>query len=289
MKCSWQSDDEGKYLSTSPLPSSRASPFNFASSDMPFYTAMSPSTQRPSSVMTTNLVEYYPETPESVSSDSNPGDIPFEEPPVELHTTMPLHTKRQPRASVDDWSLDSDSEVDKPSMKKRTTSAQGVMATGDHRGTSRDAFWKDIEENMKRLRREGNSVSRGFKHELDEHNGNADRPSKVVKLSLSPKSKLRKQIVGSPSSDLGSQPTSAKGKRVPRRDGYSQTRKCIKVFRTEGRDLTETQPTPSITEHAKTARKSWRKTSVSALTETLFVKSKQKDGLLLWGDCSKQE
>ena len=190
----------------------------------------------------------------------------------------------------DEWSLDSHSAVDKASITKRTTSAQGVMATRDHRGTSRDAFWEDIEENMKRPRRERQQCQPWVSStSLTNTNGNADRPSKVVKLSLSPKSKLRKQMVGSPSSDLGSQPTFAKGKRVPRRDGYSQTRKCIKVFRTEGRDLTETQPTPSITEHAKTARKSWRKTSVGALTETLFVKSKQKDGLLLWGDCSKQE
>ena len=100
MNCSRQSDDEGKYLTTFPLPSSPASTFDSESSDMPFYTAMSPNMQRSTSVMTTDLVEYYPDSPESISSDWNPGDIPFEEPPAEHHTTMPIHAKRQPRASV---------------------------------------------------------------------------------------------------------------------------------------------------------------------------------------------
>ena len=225
MKCSRQSDDEGKYLTTFPLPSSPACTFNFESSDMPLYTAMSPNMQRSSSVMTTNLVDYYPESPESVPSDSNPGDIPFEDPPVEHRTTMPIHAKRQPRASVDEWSMDSESEVDRPSRSERATSAQGVMTTGDYNATTREAFWETVQGNTSRLRREARSVSHKSKHGLSEHNGNTDRPSKVVKLSVSPRSNLRRQMVVSPSPDVGSQSTFAKGKRVPKRDGYSQTRK----------------------------------------------------------------
>ena len=181
----------------------------------------------------TFLAEYA----ETISSDSEIEEIRYDTLPrtgISLVTSdVPLSGadtgKKRLSAQANEWSSgDSDDEKDEdytPSARKTTTAfPEERVARDAHTGRPREKYWVQKQQKTLSVRREADRARRGEKHELDAE-PTQERPSKIVKLNLSPKSQAAAKTPSTVGKNTISRPNFPKGKRVVKKDGYSQTRK----------------------------------------------------------------
>lgn len=174
-----------------------------------------------------NLLSEYAET---ISSDSERENMPLKAPQDDVPVAtsdilMPETKKKRVSAQANEWSSDdSDDEKDvdyTPSAEDATILTGAASVTRDaHNARRREKYWVKKQQETLRLRREAGKY-RSEKHELDGAE-DSERPSKVVKLNLSPKGKGKALV-----ENTSAKAEFPKGKRVVKKDGYSQTPNAI--------------------------------------------------------------
>lgn len=219
-------------------PSSRLSCLNLGNVERP-YQITSPAAEVESELRSSgkSINTFLAEYAETISSDSEIEEVPYDTLP---RTGVPLVTSDVPvseaetgmkrvSAQANEWSSgDSDDEKDEdynPSAGETTTiSHEESVARDAHTGRPREKYWVQKQQQTLSVRREADRARRAEKQELDGE-PTQGRPSKVVRLSLSPKGQASAKTSSSVVKYAIARPEFPKGKRVVKRDGYSQTRK----------------------------------------------------------------
>ena len=219
---------------SSAFPASRLSMLNPSNVQKPYQVSSpshenGPSVKRSDSLIKTLLAGYA----ETISDDSEPEDVPYEEPAVNSYPIVAFDTlaastgKGKARARLTDWSSDASEDPNdddyRPSTNETNERESDQAKRDAYNARCREKYWTDKQREMLGLRRGVSIPQQAPKHKLDKWEG-LERPSKVVKLSVSPKGKVIGQLPQTVVENASVTPEFPKGKRSIKRDGLSQTR-----------------------------------------------------------------
>jgi hypothetical protein len=148
---------------------------------------------------------------ETISTDEEVEDVPYAEDPVDsppMPSANPLRSaglKRTAVARADEWdSSDTEDDIYTPTSNIKTKG-------------------KDTEKS----KRDTRNVRRREKYASDTQE-TSQRPSKITKPPVSPQLEKKKRSIP-PHENIAVKPEFERGKRVVKRDGYSQTREFRKT------------------------------------------------------------
>ncbi len=223
--------------STPNSPVSRKSVLNIGNVEEPYEITSPRPEARPVPSSPTMIDKLFAGYAERNSSDSEAEDVPHD---VSHHDGVPLVTstslasgngKKRVGAQSNEWSSD-DSEDErhedyKPSTKEITKILDDQSAAKDaHNRRRSEKYWLSKQHEASRSRCAANQPRHKGKNELDGQK-DSKRPSKVVKLTLSPKGQTSAKTIASVRQTTIAKPEFPKVKRVVKKDGYSQTPNAV--------------------------------------------------------------